>query len=95
MSVWLEDEIKAEGRLVTDLLERWPGYWIYSLTVDDLRGEFGQVVSREPVSDFPGHALVRDPSGKRTAGRRTKMAARGVLEVAGDGPVEDAQKPNR
>src|SRR5258708_40112160 len=79
MSVYLQDEIEHAGYVPRDLLKRWAGYWIYSLTVGQLRDEFGQDVSRDPMPDFPGHALVRDATGKRTQGKRTRMAERCVL----------------
>lgn len=84
MSVFLADEIQQGGYLPTDLQKHWAGYWIFSLSVDQLREEFGQVVSRDPQPEFPGHALVKDPSGKRTQGTRSRMAHRCVLEAAGD-----------
>jgi len=75
MSVYLEDEIVSAGLSVEELQKRWDGYWVFSLTVDQLRVDFQQEVVRDPQSDFPGHALVRDRSGKRTQGKRSRMAA--------------------
>ena len=87
MSVYLEDEIAAAGRVPSDLQKHWPGYWIFYLTVHELQHDFGQVVSRDQQPDFPGHSLVRDPSGKRTQSKRSKMAGRCRLEATGDGPI--------
>jgi hypothetical protein len=79
MSVYLEDEILSAGLKVSDLQQRWEGYRIVHLIVKQLRDDFGQEVVRDPQPDFPGHALVRDPSGKRSAGKRSRMAASCVL----------------
>jgi hypothetical protein len=79
MSVYLEDEIVSSGLSVEELQKRWNDYWVFSLTVDQLRVDFGQEVVRDYQSDFPGHALVRDRSGKRTQGKRSRMAAACIL----------------
>jgi len=88
MSVYLEDEIALAEKRPGDLQEIWPGYWIFCLTGKQLQEEFGQQVSRDPQDDFPGHALVRDPSGKRSPSKRSKMAAACTLEISGDGPAD-------
>lgn len=75
MSVYLEDELLAAGRSLEDLQKRWDGYWIFSLTVGQFRDDFGQDVLRDPQADFPGHGLVRDPAGKRSQGKKSRMAA--------------------
>ena len=79
MSVYLEDEINSTGHFLGELQKRWEGYWIFSLTVSQLREEFSQEVVRDPQSDFPGHALVRDPNGKRSPGKRSRMASACML----------------
>jgi hypothetical protein len=87
MSAYLGDAIQAAGKSPSDLqkMKAWQGYWIFSLTVQQLRDEFGQEVQRDPQPDFPGHALIRDPSGRRSQGKRSKMAVRCVLEAEADG----------
>jgi hypothetical protein len=74
MSVYLEDEIIAAGRSPLDLLKVWTGYRLCYLTVGQLRHEFGQVIDRDPTDDFPGHALVRSETGRRTQRQRSRMA---------------------
>ncbi len=90
MSVYLEDEINSTGHCLAELQKRWEGYWIFSLTVSQLRGGFDQEVVRDPQRDFPGHALVRDRSGKRSQGKRSRMASACVLVLR---PGEDPQAP--
>jgi hypothetical protein len=75
MSVYLEDEILADGKKPEDLLQLWPGYRICYLTVGQLR-ELGQVIVRASIEEFPGHANVTDAQGKRSNGLRTKLAKR-------------------
>jgi hypothetical protein len=86
MSVYMEDELLAAGRSLEDLRKRWEGYWIFSLTVGQLKNEFGQEVLRDPQPDFPGHGLVRDPTGKRSQSKRSRMAASCELVC---GPYEE------
>jgi hypothetical protein len=81
MSVYLADDIVAAGRSIDELQKLWEGYWIFSLTINQLRDDFGQEVIRDPQANFPGHALVRDPSGKRSAGKRSRMAANCILAL--------------
>lgn len=95
MSVYLEDELLAAGRSLEDLQKRWEGYWIFSLTVGQFRNDFGQEVLRDPQADFPGHGLVRDPAGKRSQGKKSRMAAACTLVR---GPYEETtseQEPAR
>lgn len=93
MSVYLEDEIVLNGHSLAELQKRWEGYWIFSLTVNQLREEFAQEVVRDPQSDFPGHALVRDPSGKRTQSKRSRMASACILASQPGTAVSNAQEP--
>jgi hypothetical protein len=79
MSVYLEDEINSAGRSLAELFKLWEGYWVFSLTVNQLRAEFDQEVVRDHQPDFPGHALVRDRSGKRSQGKKSRMASVCVL----------------
>lgn len=92
MSVYLEDEINSAGHSLSDLQKRWEGYWVFSLTVNQLIEEFGQEVVRDPQPDFPGHALVRDPSGKRTQGKRSRMASVCVLVSQPGSELPNAQE---
>jgi len=73
MSVFLEDEIVAEGRKPEELYEIWPGYRVCYHTVAEYR-ELGQIIRRKKIADFPGHANVTDRTGKRSAGRKTRLA---------------------
>jgi hypothetical protein len=73
MSVYLEDEMLADGKTPQDLLDLWPGYRLCYHTVGEYR-ELGQVIVRQPHGSFPGHANVTDGSGRRSASRRTKLA---------------------
>lgn len=73
MSVYLEDEILAEGKKPEDLLKLWPGYRLCYLTAREYR-DLNQHIERAPDDVFPGHANVTDNAGKRSAGRRTKLA---------------------
>jgi len=88
MSVYLEDEILTAGRSISELQKAWHGYWVFYLTVRQLRGDFGQIVTRDHQDSFPGHALVKDPTGKRSQGKKSKMAASSVLVSAGNGDVD-------
>jgi hypothetical protein len=92
MSVYLEDEILLSGLSVEELQKNWDGYWVFSVTVGELRETFGQVVTRDPQPGFPGHGAVRDSSGKRSAGKRSRMAAACVLVLepsSADADVEE------
>ncbi len=91
MSVYLQDEIELAGYVVGDLLKHWEGYWIFSIPVLQLRQSFGQEISRDPRPDFPGHALVRDLTGRRGPGKRSRIAEQCVLELAGAGPASDTR----
>ncbi|MGH3187440.1 MAG: hypothetical protein ACRDPY_07475 [Streptosporangiaceae bacterium] len=93
MSVYLEDEIISTGHSLAELQKQWEGYWIFSLTVNQLTEEFAQEVVRDPQSDFPGHALVSDPSGKRTQGKRSRMASACILVYQPGTTVSDLQGP--
>jgi hypothetical protein len=84
MSVYLEDEIHEAGRSPVELLDLWPGYRLCHITVGRLREEFGQVIDRVPDDSFPGHALVRDPAGKRSAGTRSRLASAVTWYIKGD-----------
>lgn len=74
MSVYLEDEILLAGLSVEELQKGWDGYWVFALTVGELREAFGQEVVRDPQPKFPGHGAVRDISGKRSPKKRSRMA---------------------
>jgi len=74
MSIFLEDDILNDGESVENLLALWPNYRICYLTVGELRSEFKQEIERKNIDEFPGHALVRDLSGKRSQGTRSRMA---------------------
>ena len=86
MSVYMEDELRAVGRSLEDLRKRWEGYWIFSLTVGQLKNEFGQDAPSRSAARLPGHGLVRDPTGKRSQGKRSRMAASCELVC---GPYEE------
>jgi hypothetical protein len=74
MSVFLEDEIVAAGRSPEELFQVFdPSYkicWHYASEYFDL----GQSVERAKDEIFPGHANVTDANGKRSAGKRSKLA---------------------
>jgi hypothetical protein len=90
MSVYLEDEISSTGHSLAKLQKLWEGYWVFSLTVNQLREDFDQEVVRDPQADFPGHALVRDRSGKRSQGKRSRMASGCILVLQpGTSPSDD------
>jgi hypothetical protein len=74
MSVYLEDDIVKDGRSPDELYTVFAGYSICFLSVADLQDRFKQEVLVQPVDLFPGHALVRDPNGKRTQATRSAMA---------------------
>ncbi len=93
MSVYLEDEINSAGRSLAELQKLWEGYWVFSLTVNQLRAEFDQEVVRDPQPDFPGHALVRDRSGKRSQGKRSRMASVCILVLQPGMIPPDDQAP--
>jgi hypothetical protein len=73
MSVYLEDEIIAAGKKPEDLLTLWPGYRLCYLTAGEYR-QLNQRIVRAHDDAFPGHANVTDGAGKRSGGRRTKLA---------------------
>lgn len=74
MSVFLEDEIVAEGQQPEDLFDIFgPTYevcWHYADEYFDL----GQRIERAKEEIFPGHANVTDSSGKRSAASKSKLA---------------------
>jgi len=92
MSIYLEDEILLAGLSVEELQKGWDGYWVFSLTVGELREAFGQVVTRDPQSDFPGHGAVRDSSGKRSPKKRSRMAEACVLVLEPDNDGTDIKR---
>src|SRR5262249_7478461 len=73
LSAFLSDEMEAAGKTVADLRKLWPGYLVCSITVGEVRA-LGQAIERQPIDEFPGHAAVRDLSGRRSAGTRVKLA---------------------
>lgn len=75
MSVFLSDEMELDGKTVDDLLKCYPAYpYCCWWTAVEL-GELGQVVVRQKVEDFPGHAGVRSTDGsRRTQSVRRRMA---------------------
>lgn len=74
MSVFLEDRILADDRSPLELYDVFEGYSACYFTVAELVQTFKQSISEDSVPFFPGHALVQDPSGKRSAGTRSNMA---------------------
>jgi hypothetical protein len=74
MSVFLEDEILAQGRQPEELFTTFdPTYsvcWHYA----DEYFELGQQIERSKEDIFPGHANVTDRTGKRSGGKKTKLA---------------------
>ena len=76
MSVFVEDWILASGKTVQELSLKFPNHRLTWMTVAEYE-ELGQTLEPAPVDDFfPGHAAVRDGSGRRSAGTKTKMAKR-------------------
>ena len=77
MSVFLEDDIlTTKNRRSEQLLELplfQPGSSLAYLELDYFRLN-DQVVTRRPIDAFPGHANVRDRSGRRSGGKMTRMA---------------------
>ena len=73
LSVFLSDEMEAGGKTVSDLKQLMPGYSVCGATVAEFR-TLGQVIVRDPIDVFPGHAAVRDVTGKRSGGARSKLA---------------------
>jgi hypothetical protein len=74
MSVFLEDEIVAQGRQPEELFQAFdPSYeicWHYAEEYFSL----GQRIERSKDEIFPGHANVTDRGGKRPAAKRSKLA---------------------
>ena len=66
-------QMEAAGNTVADLGSLWPGYRVCGITVGQVRA-LGQQVVRDPIKEFPGHAAVRDLTGRRSAGTRAKLA---------------------
>jgi hypothetical protein len=92
MSVYLEDEILRAGKNPSELQKIWPGYWIFSLTVQQII-DLSQEVTRADDENFPGHANVRDLAGpRRSQSKRTKMANMSILVSTGDIPLP-SEKP--
>jgi hypothetical protein len=90
MSVFLEDQIAAEGSTIEDILKKQPGYRACWWTAKELRNEFGQVIAREPVDDFPGHGGVKHTTGTSRPGSvRTKMAIKARWHDAENVPESD------
>ena len=91
MSVFLEDDVIAAGKQPEDLLALdmfEPGSVLAYHELGYYRNN-GQDVRRRPIDEFPGHANVRDTTGKRSGGIMTRMAksARwmtGALDPAGE-----------
>jgi hypothetical protein len=74
MSVFLEDEIVAQGRQPEELFDVFdPTYEVCWHYVDEY-SDLGQQIERAESEEFPGHANVTDSSGKRSAARKTKLA---------------------
>lgn len=73
LSMFLSDEMEAAGKTVADLAKLWPGYRVCGITVGQVRA-LGQQVVRDPIEEFPGHAAVRDLTGRRSGGTRAKLA---------------------
>jgi hypothetical protein len=73
LSMFLSDEMEAAGKTVADLGKLWPGYRVCWITVGQVCA-LGQEVVRDPIEQFPGHAAVRDRSGRRSAGTRARLA---------------------
>lgn len=74
MSVFLEDEIVAAGRSPEGLFQVFDSSyeicWHYASEYFAL----GQNIERAKDEIFPGHANVTDTTGKRSAGKRSKLA---------------------
>jgi len=74
MSVFVEDWVLAANETLESLLRRFPGSRMSWLYASEYQKE-NQVVEAAPQDDFfPGHAVVRDRGGKRSAGTRTRLA---------------------
>jgi hypothetical protein len=73
LSVFLSDEMDAEGKTVADLRKLMPGYSVCGASVAEFRA-LRQTITRDPTDLFPGHAAVRDVTGKRSGGTRSKLA---------------------
>jgi len=74
MSVFLEDEIVAQGRQPEELFDVFdPSYEVCWHYADEYFG-LGQRIERAPNEEFPGHANVTDGSGKRPASKKSKLA---------------------
>lgn len=85
MSVYLEDEITAAGFSPNDLTLTVPEYHDYLVcwwTAGVVRA-LGQVIERDPNLHFPGHALIADEKGKRSAGTRKKLATAAQWLIGG------------
>ncbi|MFJ6515923.1 hypothetical protein ACIQMO_07485 [Streptomyces sp. NPDC091406] len=76
MSVFLAEDVSSAGRTIEELFDL-PMFAAYSAACSwnagSLRG-LGQEIERDPVDYFPGHALVRDPKGKRSLGIKRRLA---------------------
>jgi hypothetical protein len=75
MSVFIEDEILAEGYKPADLLnlDQFPGYMACWWEARTLRALL-QEIERDPIDFFPGHGLVGDTRGTRSLGTRRQLA---------------------
>ena len=81
MSVFLENDVLADGQAIEDLLGLSifeDGSTLWWLPMSYYR-ENGQIVTRRKIDEFPGHANVRDAVGKRSAGKMTRMAKASTL----------------
>jgi hypothetical protein len=74
MSVFIEELMEREKRTVEELRALFSGHFVCYHTVDALQKEFKQIIVLERSDRFPGHALVRDQTGKRSQATKSRMA---------------------
>ncbi|MHA6762188.1 hypothetical protein [Streptacidiphilus sp. PAMC 29251] len=75
MSTFISEDIFAAGRLIKELSElpKFAGHFPCIWLAGELRG-LGQEIERDPIDEFPGHALVRDSKGSRGSKARRRLA---------------------
>lgn len=83
MSVFLEDEMAAEGKTLADLAEWWgtPAK-IFQFSVKQLE-DLGEIVRRAPIKEFPGHAAVQRSDRRNRTGGQKRALARAAQVVFG------------
>lgn len=82
-SVHLADVASSIGRGPADILQRFVGYGLASLTSGQARG-CGQAVGRDPLPDDPTHGFIAGPK-PRSVKKRLSSACVWVIPPPGSG----------